>query len=319
MANIKDVAKKANVSVATVSRVINNLGNVNPETRDLVKKAIKELNYYPNELARALFKKHSKIIGVIVPHLTTYYYGQLIESIEQSLYESGYKMMLCSAHLDPNHEKDYIYLFGQYNIAGVIIALNTENILDYLNLNVPLITIDHNLNENISSVTSNNYKGGMLAAEELIKLGCKNLLQIRGSYSLEVFKQRSDGFDDYLNIHNLESMKLNIDLVNPNMNDIKTFVNNNINIDGIFCHSDRIAINLIKVLDDLNINNIKIIGYDNIYSSKYIKPSLTTISQNIDLIGKTSVELLIKKLKDIESKTIHKTIDVKLIHRDSTK
>ena len=95
MTTIKDVAKAANVSVATVSRVINNKGYVNEETRRLVEKAIKELKYIPNQLARSLYNKQSKLISVFVPHINTQFYSDLLDGIEDKALELGYKVMLC--------------------------------------------------------------------------------------------------------------------------------------------------------------------------------------------------------------------------------
>ena len=94
MPTIKDVAKRANVSVATVSRVINNTGYVNIETRQMVEQAIKDLGYVPNELARSLFRKKSNIIGLIVPHISTLFFGELIEAIEGAVTKAGYKLMI---------------------------------------------------------------------------------------------------------------------------------------------------------------------------------------------------------------------------------
>ena len=109
MPTIKDVAKKANVSVATVSRVINNTGYVNHETRKIVEDAIGELGYVPNELARSLFRKRSNIIGLIVPHISTYFFGQLIESLEEPIMKKGYKLMIFNSKDDIEIEKKYYW------------------------------------------------------------------------------------------------------------------------------------------------------------------------------------------------------------------
>ena len=110
MPTIKDVAKKANVSVATVSRVINNNGYVNHETRKIVTTAIDELGYVPNELARSLFKKKSNIVGLIVPHISTYFFAELIESLEDAITSAGYKLMIFNSKDDVELEEDaFIY------------------------------------------------------------------------------------------------------------------------------------------------------------------------------------------------------------------
>ena len=108
MSTIKDVAKKANVSVATVSRVINNTGYVNHETRQIVVDVIEELQYVPNELARSLFSKRSNIIGLIVPHISTFFFGELIEALEDAITQKGYKLMIFNSKDDIELEKKYI-------------------------------------------------------------------------------------------------------------------------------------------------------------------------------------------------------------------
>ena len=116
---IRDVAKKANVSVATVSRVINNQGYVYEETRNTVMKIIDELGFEPNQLARSLTNHRSKMIGVIVPHVGTTFYGQLIEGIEQAALSYGYKTMLCNTQDNNEREIDYLKIFEQYNIYHI--------------------------------------------------------------------------------------------------------------------------------------------------------------------------------------------------------
>ena len=108
MPTIKDVAKKANVSVATVSRVINNTGYVNHETRKMVEAVIEDIGYVPNELARSLYTKKSNIIGLIVPHISTYFFAELIESLEDAIMKKGYKLMIFNSKDDIELEKKYI-------------------------------------------------------------------------------------------------------------------------------------------------------------------------------------------------------------------
>src|SRR5690554_705278 len=119
---IRDVAKKANVSVSTVSRVINQKGYVHEETRELVLKTIEELGFIPNQLARSLTSRSSKIIGVIVPHIGPSFYGELLGGIESQAATSGYKIMFCATKDDSERELEYLRFFEQYNIEGLIIA-----------------------------------------------------------------------------------------------------------------------------------------------------------------------------------------------------
>src|SRR5699024_7552457 len=104
MSSIRDVAKRANVAACTVSRVLNGTANVSPETRMRIEQAMKELNYIPNELARSMFKQKAGIVAMLVPNIRHPYFSSLAKYIEDSLYQNGYKLMLCSTGDDVERE-----------------------------------------------------------------------------------------------------------------------------------------------------------------------------------------------------------------------
>ena len=189
---IRDVAKKANVSVATVSRVINKKGYVHEETRIAVENAIQELGFEPNQLARSLTNHRSMMLGVIVPHVGTTFYGQLIEGIEQAALSYGYKTMLCNTQDNSERELDYLKIFEQYSVEGVIVASNFINKEKLTSLNIPVISVDHLVSDEIPSVTSNNERGGELAAKALIEGGAKNFLLLRGPSFLITSQERTN-------------------------------------------------------------------------------------------------------------------------------
>ena len=277
MATIKDVAKLAHVSVATVSRVINQKGYVNSETRDLVLEAIKKLNYVPNELARSLFQKKSSIIAVIVPHLTSFYFAELLEIIEDLIIKDNYRLMVCNSHDDPEKEEQYLKIFDQYNIDGLILIANTRRIDDYVKLNIPIIEIDHKLAEDISSITSNNILGGKLAAEKLITSGCKKIIHFRGPSFLMTVQERTEGFKSVLDKNNIYNFSYDLAFRNPDPDDIENVILSNLDCDGIFCDSDYIAILAIQALRNAGKRipeDVQVIGFDNIVSASNFRPKL---------------------------------------------
>jgi len=322
MPTIKDVAKKANVSVATVSRVINNTGYVNIETRKLVEKAIDELGYIPNELARSLFRKQSKIIGVIVPHISTIFFAELIEAIEDALAKEGYKLMIFNSRDDIEREKKYMSVFQQYNIDGIILVANTKSLKDYQGLNIPIITIDHKVGDGIPSITSDNIMGGRLAAEKLINSGAKNIIHFRGPSVLLTVQNRAKGFYDIMRKHDIFAHSFDLDFRKPDINDIEMFLRKHPHADGIFCSGDMIAINVIRVLHKLKRRipeDVEVIGFDNIELCDYTSPSLTSIQQPIHDIAYKATELLFKLIKKETLDTKHHVLPVNLIERESTK
>ena len=322
MITIRDVARKANVSVATVSRVVNNKGYVHKETKELVQQIIEELNYSPNQLARSLSNKHSNIIGVIVPHIGTSFYGDLLEGIETNALSSGYKVMLCSSQDNKEREDEYIQIFNSYNVDGLIIASNLLNPEKVQNLNIPIVTVDHILNESIPSITADNILGGKLAAQKLIKCGCKNLDHFRGPSFLLTVIERSQGFTSELEKHNLTCEMYDFDLVEPDHDFIYNYLKNNPQIDGIFCGSDILAIKVLQSLHKLGRkvpDEVQIVGFDNINFAKFTAPSLTTIAQPVSYMGKQAFNTLVKLLNNEEPTEMHQILEVELKERNSTK
>ncbi len=322
MPTIKDVAKKANVSVATVSRVINNTGYVNIETRKIVQDVIDDLHYIPNELARSLFRKKSNIIGLIVPHISTYFFAELIESLEDSITRRGYKLMIFNSKDDIVLEKKYINVFNQYNIDGLILVANTECIKSYLDLKIPILTIDHIIDKSIPSITSDNILGGKLAAEKLVSAGAKNIIHFRGPSVLITVVDRSRGFYQVMDENNIEVNSFDLDFKTPDLKDIEMFIKKHPNVDGIFCSSDIIAIYVISVLKKLGYEvpkDVQVIGFDNIELCEVLNPGLTTIVQPIVDIGISAIDKLIMMINKKKIKDIHSILPVYLIERESTK
>jgi DNA-binding LacI/PurR family transcriptional regulator len=323
MPTIKDVAKRANVSVATVSRVINNTGYVNVETRAMVEEAIKDLGYVPNELARSLFRKQSKIIGLIVPHISTYFFGELIEAIEDAVTQAGYKLMIFNSKDDDDLEKKHLNVLSQYNIDGLILVANTKSAKAYMKLGTPLITIDHIIDDTVPSISSDNIQGGTLAAQHLVARGAKKLIHFRGPSDLITVVDRTIGYDAVIAQHSdVTSVSFDLDFRNPDINDIEAFIRTHDDVDGIFCSSDIIALYAISVLKKMGRKipeDVQVIGFDNIELADVLVPRLTTIAQPIDEFGQRSMDILQTLMKKQELPKQHQVVPVTLIERETTK
>ncbi len=322
MPTIKDVAKKANVSVATVSRVLNRSGYVSEETRRLVEAAIRELDYIPNELARSLFKKQSKIIGVIVPHLSTYFFSELIEAIEAYFLEEGYHLMVFNVNEDLSQEQKVLNVFNQYNIDGLIVVTHIPEIENFLNLDIPILSIDHKLNDDILAISSDNTEGGRLAAKHLIGNGCANLLHIRGPSVLLTVQERTKGFNEIVENKGVKLHALDLDFRKPDLEKIKRFLAKHPEADGVFCDSDTIAVSTIRAAYELGKTipeDIQVIGFDNIEFSELFIPSLTTIQQSISQLARAAYENMIALIVGEETAKKEEILPVKLIERESTR
>ena len=143
MANIKDVAKEAGVSVTTVSRVMNDRGYISEKTRKRVYDAMEKIGYHPNELAKNFFRQKTNIIGLILPDISISFYAEETKYIEEHLYKNGYKLMLCNAYNSKEREKEYINMLQRNKVDGIIIGSHTLEIEDYLKIDMPIVALDN--------------------------------------------------------------------------------------------------------------------------------------------------------------------------------
>ena len=178
MASIRDVAKKAGVAACTVSRVLNGTAAVSQETRTKIEKAMKELDYIPNELARGMFRQKSGIIAMLVPSIKHPFFSSLADYIEKELYVKGYKLMLCSTSGSIEREQEYLNTFKSNLVDGIIMAVNSLHETVYEQFTKPMVMLDCQISENIPFVVSDHRMGGRLAAEEFIKNNCRHVLHL---------------------------------------------------------------------------------------------------------------------------------------------
>ena len=181
MVKLDDVAKLAGVSKGTASRVLNNRGYISQQTRERIEAAVKELNYYPNENARNLLKRRSGMIGVVVPTITYPYYSEMISFLEKFLKASGYKILLCNTSFSSGASQDYIKLLNNNRVDGAIIFNYKLTEQDYASLSFPIVSIDRHIRDEASYVASDHVQGGTLAADCLLRCGCRHVIQIGGS------------------------------------------------------------------------------------------------------------------------------------------
>ncbi|MEV5029707.1 LacI family DNA-binding transcriptional regulator [Paenibacillus sp. LPE1-1-1.1] len=325
MATIHDVAKLAKVSVTTVSRVLNNRGYISEATRAKVYKTMEELNYQPNEIARALLRKQSNVIGLIVPSVSHPFFSELANYVENYAYELGYKMLLCNSELDPLKEKDYIEMLKRNRVDGIIMGSHTLQVEEYKNLSSPIVTIDRQISGEIPFISSDNFAGGDLAAKLLVDKGCKKIAHICGNLELRLLaNQRTEAFRAVMEEHGIEHIIIQTDMNVFDQVQYEQIINqlfkNHPDIDGLFATSDIIAAFAVKECAAAGKRipkDVRIIGYDDVKAARWITPELTTIKQPISEIGKLAVDLIVKQMNEefFETENI---IPVSLIERATT-
>lgn len=325
MATIKDVAELAGITVTTVSRVLNNRGYISEKTRQKVKDSMKELDYQPNEIARALFRRKSNLIGLIVPDVAHPFFAELTSSIEGCAYKNGYKILICNSYGDSEKEKDYIDMLKRNQVDGIIMGSHTLEISEYLNLGRPIVSIDRCLADNVPYIASDNYNGGVLATNLLIEKGCKKLAHISGPLILNTpANKRFEAFIDVTNKRHIDHVVVETRLNSFEIEEYEKLIyklfTDYPDIDGIFASSDIIAVCVINVSNALGKEipkDIKVIGYDDIEIAALIVPPLTTIRQPIKEVGKMAVKSIIDQLeeKPINNENI---LPIELIVRKTT-
>lgn len=170
VAKLTDVAALAGVSPTTVSRVINKKGYLSQKTIDKVNKAMRELGYKPNNLARSLQGKSPQLIGLIFPNISNIFYAELIEHLEIELFKHGYKAIICNSENNPIKERDYLEMLAANQVDGIISSSHNLGIDDYERVEAPIVAFDRNLAPNIPIISSDNFEG-----ENWLQRPCKSM------------------------------------------------------------------------------------------------------------------------------------------------
>ena len=301
MATMKDVAKLAGVGVGTVSRVINKNESVKESTRLKVEKAIKELNYTPNEIARTLKISQSKTIALILPTIWHPFFSELAYYTEENVSKRGFKMILCNSSSKKEKEIEYLDMLKQNKVDGII-AITYNDIDRYVSSNLPIVSIDRHFSEGVAYVTSDNYNGGKLAVNKLIENGCKKIafMGTHNERNTDVDNRRK-GFEEESIAKNIEYKIFDEIETEQDLEDkMEKFLRQNINIDGIFTINDFFGLRVIKILEKLNKKipkDIKFIGYDGVKMSYEQDFIMSTIRQPVEQMAKEAVEMLFKMIE----------------------
>lgn len=332
---IRDIAEEANVSIATVSNVINNKGRVSDETRILVQALIKKYNYTPNLSARSLKNKKSHLISVVVPYLPkgkfedNPFFWQVLSGIESGASSKNFHVMLTGISDSP--DMSFVH---ERRLDGLVVIganENSEHFQNIVELDIPCVFMDSYItSKEVYQVSSNDRTGGYLGTKYLISLGYDKIILISGikgkiDSTRGVIYQRWLGYQQALEEANIPYRpELIISEDNTMLGgyyaaqevigliDRKT---------AIFALSDIAAMGLIRGLNEMGIsvpNDVSVMGYDDIFYADFMVPSLTTIRQDIFNKGEQAVKLLLAQIEErrIEEKTL--TLPVELKIREST-
>lgn len=323
MTTIKDVAQLAGVSVATVSRVINDRGYVHADTRKKVEDAVKALNFSPNEVARSLYKRKSKLIGLLLPDIANPYFPQLARGVEDRMQEQDYRLIFGNSDEDERKEKDYIQTFIQNNVVGVISSTNYPHSSIYEKLKIPVVFLDRTSLDR-PSVYADGREGGRLAAREIIKRGSRRITVMQGPSQIRPAQDRFEGAIEVIRDAGLDYKVIQTTSFSINEAGVwaEELFRKYADTDGVIASNDIAAMAVLheasrigrKVPDD-----VQVIGFDDIPMSRLLSPALSTIHQPAYEMGREAAGLLIQLVEQaaIENKNIQ--LPVSFIERGTTR
>ena len=315
---LKDIAEHAKVSLTAASMFINGKAkkyHLADSTCERIKEAVKKLNYVPNIHARAIASKRTLLLGMIISSdIETSFWLNILSGIEEVITKDDYHMILSVSHEDPKKELAAIKFMLNKGIDGLLISTlpgknDNHDFLRNLNKRMPVVTVNQNV-KGISGAFNDNYLGGELAAECLVKHNHKRIAYI-GTNNIP----RVTAFDGYLSRHDIKYTPFGT---------VEKFLENYQDFDAVFCFSDYVALELYNLAGTKNISipqDLSIIAYDNMEFVQFTRPRLTTIEQCKKEIGISAGEIIMNALKSDKPsrQSVQKVFKPRLVVAESVK
>jgi len=306
MASIKDVALLANVSVTTVSHVVNKTRFVSQESSARVEDAIRTLGYVPSAVARSLKSKTTRTLGMLIPNSSNPYFAQLVHSVEAHCFGAGYNLILCNTSDEPNRQSIYLQVLAERRVDGLIVVSTGEDdslATQLLGLTVPTVLVDREISGlRCDLVETANVDGGLMATRHLLELGHQSIACIGGPRGLVVSEQRIKGWQQAMLAAGLSEMTPDLLLYSNftsqggylatqamlKLNPIPT---------AIFLCNDLMAIGALRAAHEAGLcipDALSTVGFDDIELASFTSPPLSTVAQPTRRIGKLAVDLLLE-------------------------
>lgn len=334
--NLKDVASKAGVGIGTASRVLNNQANVSDEKREKVLKAIEDLNYRPNEIARSLKTKITRTIGVIVMDITNPFFTSVVQGIENCLNKFNYSIILVNLNWDSSRFGDRVQELADKNVDGIIymgLSVDNEDMSSIDKLSMPITFLSTNIlindtkfNGKYCSISIDNEKAGYDATKLLLDKGHQKIAYIAGMVDdFNSSVPRGKGYLKALKEHRIEPnknwMKYGSYTLKSGYNAMLEILDSDEMPSAVFAVCDQMAMGAIKAITDRGYNvpdDISVIGFDGIESGKYFIPSVTSVYQPRYEMGNMGAEMLISLIEDKEIENYKRIMQYKIIEGEST-
>ncbi|MFJ5714366.1 LacI family DNA-binding transcriptional regulator [Neobacillus sp. NPDC093127] len=328
MVTIKEIAERANVSRTTVSRVLNSSGYVSEEAKKRVLKVIEETSYVPSENAKSLRTKKTKVIGAVLPKISTETSSRLVKGMDEILAPEGYQILLTNTNLEPEKEIEYLKLLKSRHVDGIILSatnINRPLVEEIYNLKIPFVTVGQTIS-GLANVIFDDYQATKDMVNFLVQKGHNNIAFIGvDEQDRAVGYLRKSGYLDAMKENNLyienNWVKKGIFNVESGFECMKAILDASQNKPtAVLAVTDRLAIGAMQYLKEAGItipDDIALAGMGASELSKYITPALTTIDFSIEEAGREAALLILKKINGENSHEIIKKIHYRLIERAS--
>src|SRR5450759_2049469 len=326
MASIKDVAKAAGVSTATVSRVLTNGLHVRPELRERVMAEVERLGYRPNLVARSLRSQQSTTIGLIVSDIRNPFFTSISRAVEDTAYEQGFSVMLCNTDEQPEKESIYLHLMQDTGVAGVIISPTQQITANFTGSNFPspVVIVDRSIpNGDVDSVLLDNVDAAYRLTTHLIEQGYRRIGALCSEMSTGL--ERQTGYEKALRAHGLAPKAEYIKYVPPKMEAGYVTALKMIDapepLDALFTVNSILAAGALQAIQERNLSmpdDIALVTFDETTWTSLVQPAITLIAQPTYEIGKTAAELLLQRVVDPSRPTRQAILKGQLLVRGSS-
>ena len=322
---IEDVAKRAKVSVTTVSRVLNGHDEkyMRPETRDRVLKAIKQLTFTPVRAAQRLRQRYAQIIGVVLPDLSNPYFSELLRGIQKVAYQEHYSVIIADTNNSVKREKESLKIFIAERVDGVLLvpaAMRNDAVEHFLRQEIPLIIVGRSLtNVKIPSVKADNFKAGYILTEHLLKLGYPKIGFVKGPIEVSTAKERFQGFQEAITDHgrvvDANSIIQGDFTFDGGYQAMMQLLSKGNVPDAIISANELAAIGVIMAAEASGLTvprDIGVAGFDYLPNTLFAKPALTTVYIPSQEMGEVAANILFQYIRGAYTIIQNRVLDVHL-------
>jgi LacI family transcriptional regulator len=326
---IKDVAQAAQVSLSTVSRVLNNNLKVDTELAQRVQGAVEKLNYQRNRSAQRLRSNTGSVIGLIISDVENPFFTSVVRGVEDIAYEHNMSIILCNTDEDVEKQKLYLRVMSEERVAGLIVASTSGQTLDsfhqHVPLDTPIVFIDRDISEgSADSVTVDNTQGAYTAVKHLISLGRKRIAMISGDFRIKPFFERYEGYRKALEEANLpvyqDSVRIAGLKTEGSFQGTLDLLNMHPEHDAIFAANNMMTLGVLKAVRHLNLEiprDVAVVGFDDMPWSSELCPPITSVAQPTYALGQEAARLLIQRVQQPDKQPVSLRLKTHLIVRES--